>query len=201
MGASPHSCPLTPDPLLASLTVPFPFPGKPKKPGGKKWDPDEEEWAPPAEKKSECPHSLGDRDTLLGGRSPSPTIPCRLQGCPPIGLESHRIEDDQILASSMLRHGLGAQRGRLNMQVSVTPSSHPLGHGDTPTHCSLLPRRAPMRTISLMGHGVLKMTAGHTGSRWTLAASPCSPVSSPRGATPRSSMRTWGWRHGAGGAP
>ncbi|RLV76319.1 hypothetical protein DV515_00017104 [Chloebia gouldiae] len=40
-------------------------------------------------------------------------------GCPPIGLESHRIEDDQILASSMLRHGLGAQRGRLNMQAGT----------------------------------------------------------------------------------
>ncbi|KAM4676585.1 adipocyte enhancer-binding protein 1 [Discoglossus pictus] len=39
--------------------------------------------------------------------------------CPPIGLESHRIEDDQILASSMLRHGLNAQRGRLNMQAGV----------------------------------------------------------------------------------
>ncbi|NXF12349.1 AEBP1 protein, partial [Smithornis capensis] len=38
---------------------------------------------------------------------------------PPIGLESHRIEDDQILASSMLRHGLGAQRGRLNMQAGT----------------------------------------------------------------------------------
>ncbi|KAM4756456.1 adipocyte enhancer-binding protein 1 isoform 2-T2 [Cyanocitta cristata] len=65
--------------------------GKPKKTGGKKWDPDEEEWTPPAEKKR----------------------------CPPIGLESHRIEDDQILASSMLRHGLGAQRGRLNMQAGT----------------------------------------------------------------------------------
>ncbi|XP_014746838.1 PREDICTED: adipocyte enhancer-binding protein 1 [Sturnus vulgaris] len=65
--------------------------GKPKKTGGKKWDPDEEEGAPPAEKKR----------------------------CPPIGLESHRIEDDQILASSMLRHGLGAQRGRLNMQAGT----------------------------------------------------------------------------------
>lgn len=32
-------------------------------------------------------------------------------------MESHRIEDNQIRASSMLRHGLGAQRGRLNMQV------------------------------------------------------------------------------------
>uniref|UniRef100_A0A8B9C430 AE binding protein 1 n=1 Tax=Anser brachyrhynchus TaxID=132585 RepID=A0A8B9C430_9AVES len=39
--------------------------------------------------------------------------------CPPIGLESHRIEDDQMLASSMLRHGLGAQRGRLNMQAGA----------------------------------------------------------------------------------
>ncbi|NWV19263.1 AEBP1 protein, partial [Origma solitaria] len=38
---------------------------------------------------------------------------------PPIGLESHRIEDDQMLASSMLRHGLGAQRGRLNMQAGT----------------------------------------------------------------------------------
>ncbi|XP_062490287.1 adipocyte enhancer-binding protein 1 isoform X1 [Pezoporus occidentalis] len=63
--------------------------GKPKKPGGKKWEPDEDEWEPPEEKTS----------------------------CPPIGLESHRIEDDQLLASSMLRHGLGAQRGRLNMQA------------------------------------------------------------------------------------
>uniref|UniRef100_A0A8C6ZUF4 F5/8 type C domain-containing protein n=1 Tax=Nothoprocta perdicaria TaxID=30464 RepID=A0A8C6ZUF4_NOTPE len=39
--------------------------------------------------------------------------------CPPIGLESHRIEDEQLLASSMLRHGLGAQRGRLNMQAGA----------------------------------------------------------------------------------
>ncbi|XP_077118898.1 adipocyte enhancer-binding protein 1 isoform X1 [Ranitomeya variabilis] len=37
--------------------------------------------------------------------------------CPPIGLESHRIEDDQMLSSSMLRHGLHAQRGRLNTQA------------------------------------------------------------------------------------
>ncbi|XP_035427410.1 adipocyte enhancer-binding protein 1 isoform X2 [Cygnus atratus] len=65
--------------------------GKPKKTGGKKWETDEDEWAPPEEKTK----------------------------CPPIGLESHRIEDDQILASSMLRHGLGAQRGRLNMQAGA----------------------------------------------------------------------------------
>lgn len=45
--------------------------------------------------------------------------------CPPIGLESHRIEDDQMLASSMLRHGLSAQRGRLNMQVAEPPFPAP----------------------------------------------------------------------------
>lgn len=37
----------------------------------------------------------------------------------------------------MLRHGLGAQRGRLNMQVRVTPSARPGGHGDTPAHVPL----------------------------------------------------------------
>ncbi|XP_062816835.1 adipocyte enhancer-binding protein 1 isoform X1 [Anolis carolinensis] len=66
--------------------------GKPKKAGGKKWETDEDEddkeWTPEEKIK-----------------------------CPPIGMESHRIEDDQILSSSMLRHGLGAQRGRLNTQA------------------------------------------------------------------------------------
>uniref|UniRef100_A0A4W4H224 Adipocyte enhancer-binding protein 1 n=1 Tax=Electrophorus electricus TaxID=8005 RepID=A0A4W4H224_ELEEL len=38
--------------------------------------------------------------------------------CPPLGLESHRVEDDQILASSISHHGFVAQRGRLNMQSS-----------------------------------------------------------------------------------
>ncbi|XP_051541917.1 adipocyte enhancer-binding protein 1 [Myxocyprinus asiaticus] len=38
--------------------------------------------------------------------------------CPPLGMESHRIEDDQILASSMSHHGYSALRGRLNMQSS-----------------------------------------------------------------------------------
>uniref|UniRef100_A0A671Q7E6 Inactive carboxypeptidase-like protein X2 n=1 Tax=Sinocyclocheilus anshuiensis TaxID=1608454 RepID=A0A671Q7E6_9TELE len=38
--------------------------------------------------------------------------------CPPLGMESHRVEDDQILASSMSHHGYSALRGRLNMQSS-----------------------------------------------------------------------------------
>lgn len=46
-------------------------------------------------------------------------LPKERKICPPIGLESHRIEDDQMLASSMLRHGLHAQRGRLNMQAGT----------------------------------------------------------------------------------
>nr|XP_057912373.1 adipocyte enhancer-binding protein 1 isoform X2 [Doryrhamphus excisus] len=39
--------------------------------------------------------------------------------CPPLGLESHRVDDDQLLASSQLHHGFTAQRGRLNMQGSA----------------------------------------------------------------------------------
>uniref|UniRef100_A0A3Q2PSP3 AE binding protein 1a n=1 Tax=Fundulus heteroclitus TaxID=8078 RepID=A0A3Q2PSP3_FUNHE len=35
--------------------------------------------------------------------------------CPPLGLESHRVEDDQLLASSQSQHGFAAQRGRLNI--------------------------------------------------------------------------------------
>ncbi|XP_030624169.1 adipocyte enhancer-binding protein 1 [Chanos chanos] len=38
--------------------------------------------------------------------------------CPPLGMESHRVEDDQILASSSSHQGFSAQRGRLNMQSS-----------------------------------------------------------------------------------
>ncbi|KAJ8261107.1 hypothetical protein COCON_G00168300 [Conger conger] len=38
--------------------------------------------------------------------------------CPPLGMESHRVENDQLLASSMSHHGLGPQRGRLNLQGS-----------------------------------------------------------------------------------
>uniref|UniRef100_A0A8C4X2F9 Adipocyte enhancer-binding protein 1 n=1 Tax=Erpetoichthys calabaricus TaxID=27687 RepID=A0A8C4X2F9_ERPCA len=37
--------------------------------------------------------------------------------CPPLGLESHKVDNDQLLASSMLRYGAGPHRGRLNMQA------------------------------------------------------------------------------------
>ncbi|XP_048369047.1 adipocyte enhancer-binding protein 1 [Sphaerodactylus townsendi] len=69
--------------------------GKTKKTGGEKWETDEDEWTPEEKIK-----------------------------CPPIGLESHRIEDEQLLASSLLRHGLGAQRGRLNTQAGSSEDDY-----------------------------------------------------------------------------
>ncbi|KAM3599934.1 uncharacterized protein V6R79_014038 [Siganus canaliculatus] len=42
--------------------------------------------------------------------------PAEPKKCPPLGLESHRVEEDQLLASSQSHHGFSAQRGRLNMQ-------------------------------------------------------------------------------------
>ncbi|KAM8828170.1 adipocyte enhancer-binding protein 1 [Spinachia spinachia] len=45
-------------------------------------------------------------------------LPVERKKCPPLGLESHRVEDDQLLSSSQSQHGLSAQRGRLNMQGS-----------------------------------------------------------------------------------
>uniref|UniRef100_A0A8C3FKJ9 F5/8 type C domain-containing protein n=1 Tax=Chrysemys picta bellii TaxID=8478 RepID=A0A8C3FKJ9_CHRPI len=42
----------------------------------------------------------------------------RLQ-CPPLGLESLRVSDFQLRASSIKRYGLGAHRGRLNIQSGI----------------------------------------------------------------------------------
>ncbi|XP_023286145.1 probable carboxypeptidase X1 [Seriola lalandi dorsalis] len=39
--------------------------------------------------------------------------------CPPLGLESLRVDDSQIQASSYQRMGLGAHRGRLNIQSGI----------------------------------------------------------------------------------
>uniref|UniRef100_A0A3B4WT25 F5/8 type C domain-containing protein n=1 Tax=Seriola lalandi dorsalis TaxID=1841481 RepID=A0A3B4WT25_SERLL len=36
--------------------------------------------------------------------------------CPPLGMESHRIESDQLSASSMSQYSFSPQRARLNMQ-------------------------------------------------------------------------------------
>uniref|UniRef100_A0A8B9L811 Adipocyte enhancer-binding protein 1 n=1 Tax=Astyanax mexicanus TaxID=7994 RepID=A0A8B9L811_ASTMX len=38
--------------------------------------------------------------------------------CPPLGLESHRVDSDQLLTSSMSQHRYGSHRARLNIQAS-----------------------------------------------------------------------------------
>lgn len=82
-------------------------------------------------------------------------------------MESHRIEDNQIRASSMLRHGLGAQRGRLNMQVGVRMGPSPRCVGaPCPLSLPAVPDRpATLRTTTTMGRGVLRMTPRPSGSR------------------------------------
>lgn len=121
--------------------------------------------------------------------------------CPPIGMESHRIEDNQIRASSMLRHGLGAQRGRLNMQVGVRPGPSPSWVG-APCLLSLpaVPDRPePLRTTTSTARGVPRTTLRPSGSRWIPGGPPSSRASSPRAETPASSMcarlpgALWGW--------
>ncbi|XP_036295249.1 inactive carboxypeptidase-like protein X2 [Pipistrellus kuhlii] len=41
-------------------------------------------------------------------------------GCPPLGLESLKVTDFQLHASTAKRYGLGAHRGRLNIQAGVS---------------------------------------------------------------------------------
>lgn len=109
--------------------------------------------------------------------------------CPPIGMESHRIEDNQIRASSMLRHGLGAQRGRLNMQVGAG-TGLPCSRAGVPPLliCPAAPNRpAPPRTTIMMGRGAPRMTLRPSGSRSTPEGPPSSQASSPRAVTPASS--------------
>lgn len=37
--------------------------------------------------------------------------------CPPLGMESHKVEPDQLTASSMSQYNFAPQRARLNIQV------------------------------------------------------------------------------------
>ena len=45
--------------------------------------------------------------------------------CPPLGLESLRVKDTQLRASSYKRRGLGPHRGRLNIQVTTRTNCKP----------------------------------------------------------------------------
>lgn len=122
---------------------------------------------------------------------------CASAECPPIGMESHCIEDNQIRASSMLRHGLGAQRGRLNMQVGEW-AVH-LQRARLLCPCSASPptnRLVPMKMTTMTGHGVLRMSHRPSGSRWTPEGRLGSQASSLRAGTPASSMSMGFWAVG-----
>lgn len=56
--------------------------------------------------------------------------------CPPLGMESHKIESDQLLASSVSQYRFSPQRARLNMQVHTF--THIYSHTHTHTLTQLL---------------------------------------------------------------
>uniref|UniRef100_A0A8C1C6E7 AE binding protein 1b n=1 Tax=Cyprinus carpio carpio TaxID=630221 RepID=A0A8C1C6E7_CYPCA len=49
---------------------------------------------------------------------PPPRVYREPKICPPLGMESHRIENDQLLTSSVYQHRYGSHRARLNIQAS-----------------------------------------------------------------------------------
>ncbi|KAJ6658590.1 hypothetical protein lerEdw1_019978 [Lerista edwardsae] len=54
------------------------------------------------------------------GKPSIPEAAAREQSeCPPLGLESLRVRDSQLRASSIKRYGLGPHRGRLNIQSGI----------------------------------------------------------------------------------
>ncbi|XP_075800356.1 adipocyte enhancer-binding protein 1 [Microtus pennsylvanicus] len=89
---------------------------KPKKEGSNPKEETEDKWAVEKNKDHKGPRKGEDLEEEWA--------PVEKIKCPPIGMESHRIEDNQIRASSMLRHGLGAQRGRLNMQAGTNEDDY-----------------------------------------------------------------------------
>lgn len=79
-------------------------------------------------------------------------------GCPPLGLESLRVSDSRLEASSSQSFGLGPHRGRLNIQ-------------------------AWRMAIYMMEPGVLRSRTLIRGFRWTLGTPPASRVLSHRAGT------------------
>ncbi|XP_073675355.1 uncharacterized protein aebp1b [Garra rufa] len=51
-------------------------------------------------------------------KPPPPRVYREPKICPPLGMESHRIENDQLLTSSVYQHRYGTHRARLNIQAS-----------------------------------------------------------------------------------
>lgn len=87
--------------------------------------------------------------------------------CPPLGLESLRVKDTQLRASSYKRRGLGPHRGRLNIQVSAQAVHTPQVWSLNATHrrasccCSL----GWKTVISTMGPGALATGTKSSGCR------------------------------------
>ncbi|XP_069773839.1 LOW QUALITY PROTEIN: inactive carboxypeptidase-like protein X2 [Narcine bancroftii] len=104
---------------------------------GDVWDenPWDEETGPPIEPDPDDIYEIYDYGDIWEEHSPKESKPKKPQipeevdpdeylprlgkECPPLGLESHKVTDDQILSSSFLRHGLGPHRVRLNMQAGA----------------------------------------------------------------------------------
>nr|XP_012803042.1 adipocyte enhancer-binding protein 1 isoform X1 [Jaculus jaculus] len=112
----------------------FPHPPPPKPDVGLEVDEEKEELKKPKKEGSSLKEETEDKWAVERGKDnkagPHPGedveewAPVEKVKCPPIGMESHRIEDNQIRASSMLRHGLGPQRGRLNMQAGANEDDY-----------------------------------------------------------------------------
>ncbi|TRY98181.1 hypothetical protein DNTS_035005 [Danionella cerebrum] len=50
---------------------------------------------------------------------PPPRVYREPKICPPLGMESHRVDNDQLLTSSVFHHRYSSQRARLNIQASA----------------------------------------------------------------------------------
>ncbi|MBN3298976.1 CPXM2 protein, partial [Amia calva] len=70
-------------------------------------------------KKAEKNNKKGNWKTPNGSQEgESHFVPVR-EECPPMGLETLKIDDFQLHASTIKRYGLGAHRGRLNIQAGI----------------------------------------------------------------------------------
>ncbi|XP_067857220.1 inactive carboxypeptidase-like protein X2 [Heptranchias perlo] len=91
---------------------------QPKEPRPDKTDDDEETWEEKPWKEDKLKPKK-PRKKIPEEIDPDEYLPPLGKKCPPLGLESHGIADDQIMSSSFLRHGLGAHRIRLNIQAGA----------------------------------------------------------------------------------
>lgn len=58
--------------------------------------------------------------------------------CPPLGMESHKIEPDQLSASSVSQYRYSPQRARLNMQVHNNFKSIYMAINVSPFQCFIV---------------------------------------------------------------